>query len=527
MMDELLFPLNTQPGIMRDYPVGKLPFFTNGDMVRATGGGMRTLGGWIKVHSSNEIIREMFITTYQQYNRIIYFSDNFITQVDSIPNTNIIVNVVDRTPTDWVGPTVDEESFLYSVAPWTLVGTPVGTEDPPLIPLLFFLGLPNAKNIGSSSEKKLYFGRLDQNTPFTELITTTGQNVRASGGVVVFNSYVIVYGNEGVIRYSKPLEPLQWENTDFLPIGNTKVIASRNFLNSILFWSLNQLIQVQANPIPGGSPFISTLRCPNITILSPRSIVDGNDNTFYWISRHNFFKYNGVLQRLPNPFNKIFFFANVNDDYLGKVFGVYLEDFTEIWWSFVDKTGTENNRMITLNLAEQSWCDNTLSRSCALVSSQLPNPFFASSTPSLTISNTYPIFEHEIGWDHVENDNHFPITSYIETNRFSLGMVKEELSSNQMRVRRFIPDIKMGDAPLKMRVQNYPYLQSNPISGDILFYYPNQGLVPFNETVTYGTIQILSDELNSWFQTGSHSLYYLVGSKRPSVPSTDPLPPEI
>jgi hypothetical protein len=159
----------------------------------------------------------------------------------------------------------------------------------------------------------------------------------------------------------------------------------------------------------------------------------------------------------------------------------------------------------------------------------LNSPFLASSKYSFTISNTYPIFAHEVGWNHVEDGIEFPIVAYAESNQFTLGSFSSGVPGSppihQMRVRRVVPDILMGDVPLEFQIKDYPYLNSASIDSQVYQYYNNQGLVPTNDMVTSGTLTIKSNLLDGWFQTGTHSIFYIQGTVRPSVPSGDPLPP--
>jgi hypothetical protein len=522
MNEESVFPLKTLGGVMRDFPPANVPFYTDGDMIRTAGGGVRKLGGWVKIfNGTNYIIREIFITTFENKNRTIYFTNNNILQVDSDPVTNAIINIVDRTPLDWVAPSEGAPDYMFSVTNYvSIIENPDGGS-PLKTPYLFFTAMPNTKYIANATETPLYYGNLNLNTPFLKLETNVG-NITTSGGVITFNGYLIVYGNDGIIRWSDLNNPFEWSAENFLQVANTKLVHAVTYLQSIYIWSLNSLEEVSFSN-EENIVFTTTTRCTNISILSPKSVVNIK-NSFYWMGAENFYVFNGVVAPLPNQLNKIFFYENVNPNYVGKVFGVFVENYTEIWWCWSDTTSTENNRCIIYNLQENTWVDNTLTRSASQTSSLFTNPIFASSKNSLTMTGSYPVFQHEIGWDHVEDGINFPITAFFETNRFSLmsfsGGAPNPQTNRTIRIRRVELDVLMGNTPIQLEILDYPYANSTPIVGKTYDYYNKDGKISTADLVRNGTLRVTANNLGCWFQTGIHQISFKPDTHRPAVTSS-------
>lgn len=502
------FDLQTLPGIMRDNPLGNVDSFTNGDMVRIYGMGMRKMGGWEKIFGDSDIIRELYATSINGNIRLFAFSNRRIKQIDFNRETYEIISLVDRTPVNWHIPTVDEGDFNFSITGWTILVDLPGGESIQ-VPYLFFVGLPTANDPSSEVEKIIFQGRIDLNTPFEELINSEdGFPVQTSGGIVLFNEYLIRYGNKGLIHWSDLKDPFKWQNTSYLPIASQKILSQKISLNSLFFWA-NDTSFVEVRPDPT-AVFIYVLR-GNTTLLSPRAIVSGRNNAFYWIGIGGFYVWNGVVSQLENNFNKLFFFNNLNTTIKGKVFGQYIENFNEIWWCFPKIGSSENNASLIYNITQNSWTDNTLSRFAGVSNAITQKPIFASTKESFTEALTYPLFLHEVGWNHVEDNIAFPITAFLETNRFSLrSMGNSENKDKQMKITLLEPDVLMDQsANIEITINNYSFNNTLPIENFYQNYKFNQGGLGWNVNCQNASIVIQSNNLNSWFQTGKHRVWYV------------------
>jgi hypothetical protein len=503
-------------GITLDSTAYSAGTYISGENIRFDNLGIRKIGGWEKLFDGDsDIIRGMYITNFQTYLRIFLFKNTQILQVDIVPQTNTIISVVNRTPPGWIIPGPNDPDYTFSVDQWTLYSsTPVLSVQSQL----FFVPLQNSRDLGTLTESVVYYGDVNSSAPFQELIdSTTSSPVTTSGGLMVFESYLMVYGNEGIMKWSNFNDPTTWTETAFLPISATKLVAAKKNLNTILVWSLSQLLQVNFEPGNGTIPpsFTYSVRCPSITIMSAQSIVQANNNLFYWIGMNTFYVYSGQLNFLKNDFNKNYFFKNVNRNEAGKIFGIYIENFNEIWWSFPEKESTECNKINLLNLEMGTWNINTIGRSCGQVTSLLKTPLLASSQPSILDSSRFPIYAHETGWDIVEDNQTFPLTASFQTHMSAL--FDENNEANYMtRVRRIEFDMDL-EGDVTVEILNYPYPKGQPILMGTYTYDNSMGMLPVDIQARYLSIKVTSNTLGGYFQTGKHMINFQYGNVRPSV----------
>ena len=220
---------------------------------------------------------------------------------------------------------------------------------------------PNVLDINSSTETLIYWGDTEATTPLTIMSST---NQSCSGGIVVIGPYFFKYGNDGVVAFT--LNPGgDWSDAIYVSIAGTKIVKGISTRGgsqapSGLFWSLNSLIK--ATFVGGDVIFQFDTIQTDISLLSQNSIVS-HDNIVYWIGINQFYLYNGVVKRIPNNTNKITFFKNLNFAYRNKVWGIYKEEYNEIWWNAPTGTNTECSTVIMYNIEEFFWFDSVHSRS--------------------------------------------------------------------------------------------------------------------------------------------------------------------
>lgn len=248
---------------------------------------------------------------------------------------------------------------------------------------------PNVLDINSSAERLIYWGDTESVTP---LVVMTSTNQSCSGGIVVLYPYFFKYGNDGVVAFT--LNPGgDWSDAIYASITGTKIVKgliTRGGSNapSGLFWSLNSLIK--ATFVGGDTIFQFDTIQADITLLSQNCIVT-HDNVFYWIGLKQFFLYNGVVKRIPNTTNKITFFKNLNFAYRNKVWGIYKEEFNEIWWYYPSGDNTECSDVIIYNIEDGVWFDSVHARSAGTTTGLYPFPLESDSVGILNQFNHAPI----------------------------------------------------------------------------------------------------------------------------------------
>lgn len=220
---------------------------------------------------------------------------------------------------------------------------------------------PNVIDINNSVETLIYWGDTEAITPLTIMSST---NQSCSGGIVVIGPYVFKYGNDGVVAFT--LNPGgDWSDAIYVSIAGTKIVKGISTRGgsqapSGLFWSLNSLIK--ATFVGGDTIFQFDTIQTDITLLSQNSIIS-HDNVVYWIGLNQFYLYNGIVKRIPNNTNKITFFKNINFNYRNKIWGIYKEEYNELWWNAPYGTNSECSNTIIYNVEEGFWFDTVHARS--------------------------------------------------------------------------------------------------------------------------------------------------------------------
>ena len=248
---------------------------------------------------------------------------------------------------------------------------------------------PNVLDINNQTEGLIYWGDTESQADLT-IMTSTNQS--ASGGIVVLYPYFFKYTNDGVVAFT--LNPGgDWSDAVYAPIAGTKIvkgIRTRGGGNppSGLFWSLNALIK--ANFVGGETIFQFDTIQDDISLLSQNCIVT-HDNVVYWIGLNQFYLYNGIVKRIPNNTNKITFFKNLNFAYRNKVWGMYKEEYNEIWWYYPSGNNTECSDVVILNVEEGFWFDSVHGRSAGTTTGLYQYPLETDSQGLLNKFNPAPI----------------------------------------------------------------------------------------------------------------------------------------
>lgn len=254
---------------------------------------------------------------------------------------------------------------------------------------------PDLLDISSDTAGIVWSGDASTLAPLTPLLDTDGVTpITTSGGICVLQPFLVVYGSNGVIRNS---DANQISGVPGWQVGgggfaNTANVAGTKIVKGMplrggsgapagLFWSLDSLILMS---FTGGTQFWSydTLS-DDITILAKNSVVE-YDGVYYWMAVDRFMAYSGVVQEVPNQQNLNYVFDNLNYAYANAIFAVKVPRYGEIHWYYPRGTSTECNACVIYNLREQTWYDNSISRSAGASSRTFPHPVLAGTEDQVT-----------------------------------------------------------------------------------------------------------------------------------------------
>lgn len=496
--------LESNPGYNRDSPLLEGTTFSDGDWNRFYAKNPRKMGGMEKILSgTDEPVRAMYQCAVGNFTRVFLFRDTGVSQVDFYPD-GTITSELDRTPTDWVVPPVGTPSLTFSVDSYTLYAVDSGITSQ----IILFLAPPNSENPSQTTEVPLYFAPADS----TENFISAG--VSASGGVVVSTPYIMVYGNDGLVKTNDGLSPFVWSGTgtyQFI-VTNSKVLGAKEFRGGVQFWSIDTLFLTARNT--NGDGFVTTVLAPDISLLSPSSIVTTHNNTVVWVGNDQFYVYNGVAQPIVNTFNHNLFFDNVNQKYKGKVWGMYVGKYQEIWFFNVENAYTEPNRVFIYKLDENYWYDATLSRTCGLKQKFLDYPLLADAKPNpFNPEISYSIWAHEKGYDLVHEGVSYPIKSFFQTRIFD-AFAENPMTNLNMIIRKLEPDlIQKGD--MTVEVLTYQYPKSPPVISKVFTFAEAQKTEDINVQGRYISFRFTSNTLGGFYQMGMMQVNYQLGGVTP------------
>lgn len=495
-LGDLINPFSTKPGIDRDNPIGKIKAHIDGQWCRFDNGNARKMGGYVAISpGTQEIIRGLYTVAVDDFTRVFIFRNTGIWQIDIFADGSVS-GETNRTPVGWTPPAMGTPDLTFSFDEMTVydAGSDVNTT------YLFVVAPPNSQQINQTTEAPIYMGQVNDTTPFESIDQST------SGGVIVYEPFVVKFGNNGVIYWSNQTggvpDPLDWPTTNRTAIFSKKILAAKSFPGGILMWTSSELKRVTYDVVLG--TFVATPVSTEISLLSPGSIVAGHNSTYYWFGKNQTYIYNGVSDTIENGLCRNQFFESLNKQYAGKVFGVYVGDFKEIWWFSPQGNSTECNHLYVFPYKTNDWSDSECWRSAGVGESELDKPLFADSQTNIYSGlPTYSIWMHEMGTDIEVNAIKYPLPSWIQTCQFSLLQGNPQMNV-EIRISKIEKDIQhTGD--LEVQVFTYAYTDSQP--------YITQEFT-FQESTTQQDIQISGRYVSFKYTSNTIGGYYQIGDMR-------------
>ena len=517
MANHKIMLLRPSPGIQRDGTQFDSTGYIDGEWVRFYKGKPRKIGGYQLLSAGTiELIRSLYSVKKSSSFDLYVGRESGVSFLNYI-KIGAATPESSRTPAGYI-PNRDN---IWS---FELASTNINGEFKTFI---FAHVAPNADDISSTDEGRLYYGDINDDTPLLPVFAgddPTTTPLILNGGVISVPPFLFAFGEGGVVAWSDASSPFLFPTNNIASIAGTKIVAGWRTRGSTvptaLFWSLNSIIKATFLGEDLGFSF-NTIE-DDITILSARSIVKF-DQVYYWIGADQFYYYNGVVQSLPNTFSTDWFFNNVNQNETSKIFGISLKRYNEIWWFYPRGNNTECSHVIIYNVKENIWYDTDLPRSHAISSNLYNYPIMADSTTILDLSrppndasnvrdSVYGIWTHEKGNDKIFFNQNLAIRSFFETN--IMDLFEQGGGDRQLRIRRIEPDFdQVGN--MSVKIINRGFAQGDLSPSQSYNFSQSTSKIDTNEMGRLVSLQFTSNEQDGYYQMGKVILNVVEGDVRP------------
>ena len=447
----------SKPGIKRDGTQFEGDFYVDGQWVRWQRGLPRKMGGYRQISTDiNGPVREVSVDNQNGETIIHTFWSGGIDRIAIDNLTGVTTGVINRSPVGFVANAAND---------WTTATMFNGASS---LSVVLAHVAPNMQQIDNEAGGLLYFGDSASIGAFTQITDAniTGANA-LSGGIVVLNPYLVVFGQDGTVAWCVPNNP-----TDFTGAGSgrarvtdQKIVAGLVLRGgpgsspSGLLWSLNALIRMY---FTGGSTvFAFDTISDGISIMSPNAVCEF-EGIYYWVGIDKFYMFNGVVREMPNPMNMNWFFDNLNYSQRMKVFAFAVPRWGEIWFCYPRGNATECTHAVIFNARETAgagapvWYDTKLPddfRSAAATPRVFPYPLMCGS-PAV-VGGKHRLFQHEIGVDAVGGVPAISsaIESFFETGEIStVGGTVGQPQNKYLSVDFIEPDfVQSGDMTIQIK----------------------------------------------------------------------------
>lgn len=424
-MADQVFPITFKPGILKDGSPFQGEYCTNGQWTRffrgfpQNIGGMATLPTTIPLQSAVPNAVYVDQETPEAPNIFIGFASLY-----AEGNESFAVALFKGGTGTWIKPLPMNPPIgaYWQIIPITFQNGQVVTKSILCVPRMIAtitanIPCPIIFTYHDNTWVKVV-SMLDTTQDYTKLLT------EITGGVLFVNPYLFIYGNNGLVRWSKSKislsadKPFKFDLLKYsINISTDKVIYGAGVRGgtaspSALFWTLSSVVRLtnigNVNPNdPDDISFKKEIITNDSSILSSNCVVE-YDGIFYWPGTGRFFTYNGVVVPLENNLNRQTFFENVDMNKRQLVFGVKNTVKDEIWWFYPEKSNVDNvgcTRAVIYNIMDNSWYDTAISRNCGYFDNVTGNMFTVGKNlvPYKDDTNNY-IWQHEVGTDQVNNN---------------------------------------------------------------------------------------------------------------------------
>lgn len=446
---------NCKPGIQRDGTIRAGDGYVDGRWVRFQRGMPRKMGGYRQLTNKLTGIQRGLFHNVQ--NGFTYFHVGAQATLERLTvqnNSGVVSGVADRTPAGFAS----NANYVWQFDSMYDGG---GSAN-----LVFAHAAPNLTELGAAGAYAVYAGDAYGVAALTAIASSA-----VSGGILVTEPYLWVFGDDGYINWSVPNDPtdLTGAGSGNARITGSKIVkgvrlkAGSGNSPAALFFSLDSVLR--ATFVGGSAIFDFDTIAATSSLLSSRTVVE-YDGVFFWAANNRFMMYNGVVREVPNSRSLNFFFNNIRPQNQGKCFGFAVPRWGEIWWCFPYGSATECDHAVVLNVRENEWYDTALPdalRSSGEFNHVYTYPVMTDATPD---SNGFTsLWQHETGVDEVTLAGQTnAIRSFYTTNDISgIDFTPPHLRSLAVGV--IEPDF-VQSGPLTITVTGQANTRSGVVPGD-------------------------------------------------------------
>ncbi len=510
--------MTSKPGIQRDGTLASQDKYSDGTWTRFDLDLPRKMLGYREqVRTLGGIGRAIDIESYDGYSYVHVGSQEVLERYAIDINSGLTTSVIDRTPV---------AGFVASANnnwQFTVMYDTANNAN-----LLFAHAAPNILDISSTTIRPIFYGEVRDTAAMVELTPTAGPDIaQVSGGVVALWPYLVRYGQDGFVGWSKPGEPLTTSGTGSgtaRPSG-TKIVRGMPLRGTsgpaCLLWALDSLVRMQF--VGGTAIFQFDSISTSSAIMSSNGVIE-HMGVYYWATVSGFAMFNGVMRNIPNNENVQFFLDNINLPYRQKMFAMKIPRWNEIWWCFPAGDSTECNHAVILKLDKGYWYDTPLPdsmRSCGVYEQIYNHPIMCSPTEN-DDTNGFSTWQHEFGLDEISGAvaSSKAIRASIRTNEKSMIIPQQEGFGvdRNMSFNTLEPDfLQRGDlnfrvmsranARAPVRTSPTKIILANPTT-------PQEELIKFNHQGRLNAFEIESNTLGGDFFFGVPLIHTVPGDGR-------------
>lgn len=452
---------NCKPGIQRDGTIRAGDGYVDGRWMRFQRGKPRKMGGFRQLTSNlTGIQRGIFYTVRNGFTYIHVGAQATLERLTIQNNSGVVSGVNDRTPAGFTS----SANYVWQFDSMFDGG---GTDT-----LLFAHAGANLSELGSAAVSSVVAGDIYGTGALAAIASSA-----VSGGCLVTEPYLWVFGDDGYVNWSVPNDPtdLTGAGSGDARIAGEKIIkgvrlkAGAGNAPAALFFSLDSVLR--ASFVGGSAIFDFDTIATTSSLLSSRTVVE-YDGIYFWAANNRFMLYNGVVREVPNQRNINYFFDNIRPENQGRCFGFASPRWGEIWWCFPFGSATECDHAVILNVRENEWYDTplpALMRSAGDFNHVYTYPLMTGATP---VAGKTSLWQHETGVDEVTlitGTN--AIRSYFETGVLT-GTDLNPPTGQSLAVGVVEPDF-VQSGPMTMTITGYANAragveESDPVTFDAL-----------------------------------------------------------